>query len=136
MEILLKVNLKKVIDDFYNLFFNEENDLTRIFRNTELTLQKHELQKSLELLLSNILDKEEVSKYLRDLGVRHITYEVKPYHYEQAKQALLLAIKNNLKESDFIKEEKAITEFVTFICINMMNGASSVLKSERKNVEI
>ncbi len=133
MDILLKLDLKKVIDDFYNIFFSEENELTRIFRNTELKLQKHELQKSLELLLSNILGKDEVSTYLKDLGIRHITYEVKPYHYEQAKTALIMAIKNNMKESDFKREENTINEFVTFICTNMMNGASSVQNSESSN---
>jgi hemoglobin-like flavoprotein len=122
-------NIDTFVDFFYKDFFEDTPEIEVIFRNTELKLQKEQLKLGLEKIFSLSEDREELDRYLNDLGVRHVAYEVTPVQYEFAKRSLMKAFRHTLKNSWNEELETRVGSLIEHICTVMHEGALKVSKA-------
>ena len=128
MSQFLKENLDQFVDVFYEDFFNNTEEIAKVFRNTSLTMQKEELKNGLKTILEKQDNQNELNSYLEDLGVRHVAYEVRPHHYENVKRSLLYSFKT-IHEGSWSEElEKEYSSLINHICTRMMLGAEKLDK--------
>lgn len=122
MNILIN-NIDQFVDVFYKDFFEKNEEIANSFRNTDLKDQKLELKKGLLFILDNLNNSKVLNEYLEDLGVRHVSYEVHTWHYDNVRHSLLNAFKSIHGEDWNAETEKKCLELINHICLMMMNGA-------------
>ncbi len=115
----------KFATDFYDLALSLSPDLNRVFRNTDLKLQKTELIKGFLIIFSTLEDEDKLEEYLYELGIRHLTYEVLPEHYPVIEHALLHTIRNLHGESWEEPLELEWQRLLFFITDTMLKGSRS-----------
>ena len=81
----------ELMDRFYGRLFNEHPELRPIFPD-DMGDQKKHLATSLATIVQNLRQPEKLTKYLEDLGLRHVQYKVKREHYPVVGQTLLAAL--------------------------------------------
>ena len=92
---IMRVHSTEFADYFYEELLRTHSDLATVFRNTDLSQQKEKLIEGVHRIFELLGDAEEkkLIKYLNDLGVRHICYEVTEKHYPVMREVLLKAVK-------------------------------------------
>ena len=118
-------NIEEFVDFFYDDFFAKNKRIKAVFRNTDIKMQKNEMRLGLLTIIAQIDDQEHLSSYLQDLGLRHISYEVRIEDYAIVKESLLRAFKHIYKEEWNTETEKEFSDLVNYICEQMILGAKS-----------
>ncbi len=125
-QAILQSRSGEFIDHFYEEFFRSQPDLARVFRNTELNLQKERLWKGI-LEILDLVDRPLVlRKHLRDLGLRHICYEVRDRHYSVVGDKLLNAVKHVHQDEGDNQSESLWTSLVSMLVEEMIAGSRQV----------
>ncbi len=101
-----------------------------MFRNTNLSKQKGKLIEGVERIFE-LLDEDEkkLTRYLNDLGVRHICYEVTEKHYPVVKEVLLKAVKH-VHQSEWNQEyENWWNALIAMMTDRMIAGCHSLQRA-------
>lgn len=114
----------KIVDSFYDIFFDLSPDLEKVFRNTAMQTQKKRLYEGLVEIIDLADQSNKKADYIKDLGVRHVAYEVESYHYPVVRKALIQAFNEHVGELSTEWED-----LVDDIVEGMRTGANSL---ERK----
>lgn len=127
--MLTKEELKQFVDIFYEKFFESAPFVEMLFNNTDINIQKDELEAGVTYIFS-ILDKPDVlEKYLLELGQRHVAYQVKNVHYVLVEDCLVESMielkKDNISDEDLAQWKT----YVKIICAKMKEGAVQVVKA-------
>ncbi len=128
MEKILN-NIDLFVDYFYKDFFEETPEIVETFRNTNLSLQKKELKFGLKKVFSLIEKREELDEFLFELGVRHVSYEVTPKHYQIVKRSLMKSFRHVLAEEWDEEVGSRVGSLIEHICSKMHDGALTVSKA-------
>ncbi len=70
-----------VVTAFYERLFTCFPETKPLFAATDMFEQRKKLQQSLTLIVEHMQHPEVLSSMLRELGLRHVTYGVRPEHY-------------------------------------------------------
>ena len=92
-------------DVFYSRLFLKEPSLRKMFQVPK-EVQAKKLIDMLDLIVSRLDRIDEVSEDIRQLAIRHVSYGVKPKHFEDVGKALLWSISKGLG-NDWNKEVEA-----------------------------
>ena len=115
-------------DIFYDHFFENNPEVEKIFRNTDLRIQKLELIKGFLMIFSLIENTKKLTNYLKDLGARHVCYEIESHHYDRVRESLLYAIAS-IHEEHWNEEFAREWEKISFLIINTMKSGSEGIKA-------
>lgn len=128
---IMEENSTEFADYFYQELFTTNSDLATVFRNTDLSQQKEKLVEGVGRIVELFVDADEkrLTKYLHDLGVRHICYEVTEKHYPVMREVLLKAVKH-VHQSEWNQEyERLWNSLSTTIIEHMIAGCRSIRKA-------
>ena len=125
-------NLEKLVRVFYDDFFRKNPEIKSIFRNSQLEKQQIELKNGLELIFNIKDDTKKLDRFLEDLGIRHVTYEVTAKHYVDVKESLTYAFKQTYQDDYNSKLEKETSDLIDYICSKMLTGAKKVSSRSRE----
>lgn len=95
---LIKPNADKVADKFYETLFKDFPQAKPLFKGVNLEKQKIALINSLVFSVSHLKKLDELEKYLKGLGARHVDYGAADEHYDWVGQSLLKTFKHFLKQ--------------------------------------
>ena len=113
-QAILQSRSGEFIDHFYEEFFRSQPDLARVFRNTELNLQKERLWKGI-LEILDLVDRPLVlRKHVRDR------------HYSVVGDKLLNAVKHVHQDEWDNQSESLWTSLVSMLVEEMIAGSRQV----------
>ena len=117
---IIALNSKEFTDYFYPELLHTHSDLARSFRNTDLPKQKEKLIEGLGKIFQLLGNETELTRYLHDLSVRHLCYEVNEEHYPIVKDVFLKSVKQ-IHQTEWNQEyENWWTALLTLITNNMI----------------
>lgn len=111
---------------FYGRLF-EVTPYIRILFPANLTHQKEKLISTLALAIRGLNQPEEIKGMVQALGLRHVSYGVKPHHYDLVGEALLWTLKQQLGHQFTAEVAEAWTTAYTLLANPMQQGAQTVL---------
>ncbi len=86
---LLKPKAKELAKAFYTELFSEYPGVETLFDMTTLDMQQNKLTSAIDMLISNIRNKNELIEMLKNLGHRHQVYGALPDHYPAVSSVLI-----------------------------------------------
>jgi hemoglobin-like flavoprotein len=110
---------------FYGRLFDLNPSLRRLFK-IDMTEQSKKLVSMLETIVESIDDWEQIVPVLRELGQRHVTYGVKPEHYDTLCSALVWAFGQALQPGFDDEVREAWTAVIQTVNEQMKIGASAI----------
>lgn len=91
--IQIQANSDNFAIAFYQNLFTDYPEIKPLFINTDMEQQGKKLFDSLVLVVENVRHPELLRKALKELGKRHIKYQVLPSHYPLVGDSLLKTLK-------------------------------------------
>lgn len=85
--------------DFYRCLFAQNPGLESLFTNVEMAAMRTMLMRMIGVTVRGLHNLPELLPKLRDLGLRHVGYGVRPEHFDFIEEALLHALKIHLGEA-------------------------------------
>jgi hemoglobin-like flavoprotein len=82
---------------FYQRLFDLNPELRPLFKN-DMRIQGVKLMTMLAMVVYNLHEPGQILPAIRDMGVRHVGYGVKPADYDALREALLWTIEQALAE--------------------------------------
>ena len=116
---------RQLVDEFYDDLLNSSQSLPHSFRNTDMEAQKERMVEGLEMAVSLFTEGKNASGYLKDLGMRHIAYEVEDNHYPLVEKVLTEVL--NRYGRTYLEGFDG-GEFSQAVVNGMRAGASGLLK--------
>jgi hemoglobin-like flavoprotein len=110
---------------FYGRLFDLDPSLRELFK-IDMTEQSKKLAATLDSLVESIDDWERIIPVLRELGQRHVTFGVKPQHYDMLCKALVWAFGQALDRGFDDEVRAAWTALILAVNEQMKIGAASV----------
>ena len=108
---------------FYERLFADHPDLRPLFKH-DMRIQGVKLMTMLAMVVYHLHEPGQVLPAIRDLGVRHVGYGVKPADYEALKEALLWTLGQALGEEFTPAARDAWT-----VCYDELAGAMKTAAS-------
>jgi nitric oxide dioxygenase len=108
---------------FYERLFADHPDLRPMFKH-DMRIQGVKLMTMLAMVVYNLHEPGQVLPAIRDLGVRHVGYGVKPADYEALREALLWTLGQALGEEFTPAARDAWT-----VCYDELAGAMKTAAS-------
>jgi len=112
-------------DLFYGRLFEDDPSLEALFPS-DLTEQKQKLMATLATAVGGLGKLEDIVPVVRELGVRHAAYGVKPEHYDTVANALLWTLEQGLGEAFTDAVNDAWTEAYMILAETMKEAAAEV----------
>jgi hemoglobin-like flavoprotein len=81
-----------IANRFYDRLFRDYPAIKPVFANADLAEQKKNLLASLQFVIANVRQPEELTGALRDLAHRHLAYGAEREHYDAVMTTLLLTL--------------------------------------------
>jgi methyl-accepting chemotaxis protein len=122
------LNPEEASEIFYTKLFSIEPGLRFLFKE-DISSQAHKLVSMITFVVHKLDNLEEVMEDVRDLGLRHKKYQVKPEYFESLASALLWTLENRLgKAWNDETKEAWVTIYSTLAngMINAVNESQSV----------
>lgn len=116
-------------DFFYERVGERIPEFGHLFRNSNLELQKAEFIKGFLMVFSLFQNEKELVQFLKDLGTRHVCYEVRKEHYPPIREALLEALENLHGSEWNPRLAENWRELVGVITSRMLEGSDSILSA-------
>ncbi|XP_068693096.1 neuroglobin-like [Montipora foliosa] len=136
-------DLEHVGVDFYLRLFTDSPELLPLFSfrdidlsnetarsDKRLTRQALATMQHVDLAVSSLNDLGSIVPALKDLGARHVMYNVKDHHYESVGAALLETLQNGLGERFTTEVREAWTKVYGIVANTMKAGAREVLDAQ------
>lgn len=78
-----------IVSRFYEILWEDFPELRSLFAKADMENQKNALVGSLAFIISHLDSPENLQKYLRSMGSRHVNYGVQDQHYAMIGQSLI-----------------------------------------------
>jgi len=112
-------------DLFYGRLFEDDPSLEALFPS-DLTEQKQKLMATLATAVGGLGKLEDIVPVVRELGIRHAAYGVKPEHYDTVAGALLWTLEQGLADAFTPEVKAAWTEAYMILAETMKEAAAEV----------
>ena len=109
---------------FYEVLFENHAGVKPLFENVETEDQQKKLIQSLVVIVKSLEEPEKLSRYLQDLGARHIEYNVTEEDYPAVAETLLLVLAEFAGDAWTDELEEAWAEALEAIAGLMLEGAA------------
>lgn len=110
---------------FYHHLFTLDPSLRSLF-HTSIGLQGRKLMEALHYTLAALEKPAELVPVLMAMGRRHVAYGVQNKHYRTVTQAMLLTLRDALRNEYTSAAAKAWRMALEFVCETMQRGADTV----------
>jgi hemoglobin-like flavoprotein len=107
--------------DFYNRLFYLYPALRPLFKE-DIRTQARKFTAHLSYLIKHVRNWDAINTDVQELGKRHVTYQVKPLHYEHVGEALFYALRFHLKTKWDAPVEEAWQKFYRIVADKMMGS--------------
>ncbi len=114
---------------FYERLFTLDPSLRPMFKS-DMKQQGKKLMTTLALAVRGLDRPEQILPAVRHLGQRHVSYGVRPAHYQTVGEALLWALEQGLGDA-FTAEVKAAWAAAYALLANVMQDAASQVEGSR-----
>jgi len=121
----------EVADEFYNNLFTIDPDLKSLFA-TDRKIQEQKFMATLMTIVIGLDNLENIIPSIEALGLRHVSYNVKPGHYTTVAAALLTTLEKLLGDDYTPEVRGAWTEVYWLLSKIMIDAAESVESVENK----
>ncbi len=111
---------------FYHHLFEKNPQLMSIFHG-DLHSQGQKLMDMLDFIVTNIGNPDTLLPAVRELGVRHVGYQVKTEHYEMVGESLIFAMGELLGDAFTEEAEAAWKKAYAFLAEVMIEAANEVI---------
>ena len=88
---------EKITDSFYSKLFTLDDSIKPMFK-IDLGVQGLKLTDTLTFIIKHMGNIEDTIPIVKELGVKHLDYGTKPYHYELVLEALIFSFEKHLEE--------------------------------------
>jgi PAS domain S-box-containing protein len=119
---LIKPQSDEFVSNFYEILFNESEQIKILFMNTKMEQQKEKLWQSLEIIIENLRKPKLINVFAKGLGATHAKYGVLIEHYPIVANALIQALKAQMGVEWTPETEKAWVDAYTIIQSAMIEG--------------
>ncbi len=119
---LVKLQSEEFVSDFYEILFNDSDQIKALFINTKMEQQKEKLWQSLEIIIENLRKPKLINVFAKGLGATHAKYGVLVEHYPIVANALIQALKAQMGLEWTPETEKAWVDAYTIIQSAMIDG--------------
>ncbi|MEQ9642938.1 MAG: globin family protein [Alphaproteobacteria bacterium] len=109
---------------FYRRLFEIDESTAALFRETDMTKQRHKLLMVLSTVVSGLDQLDRLLPLVRELGRRHAGYGVTPTHYESVGRSLLATLEQGLGEAWTPAVARAWACAYTIVAHEMRVGAA------------
>ncbi len=125
---LARPHALKIVNRFYEILWTDYPIAQTLFVSTDMVKQKHALVGSLAYIVDHLEDGPLLTKYLENMGERHVRYGVEDPHYDMVGNSLLKTFSEAFGEAwtRDLAEQWAMA--VGFIATTMRKGAARVQK--------
>ena len=123
---LIKPQADEFVSDFYEILFQESEQIKTLFMNTKMEQQKEKLWQSLEVIIENLRKPKLINVFAKGLGATHAKYGVLVEHYPIVANALIQALKAQMGLEWTPETEKAWVDAYTIIQSAMIDGMTLV----------
>ncbi|MEP6726299.1 MAG: globin domain-containing protein [Bacteroidota bacterium] len=89
------INPQVIGDVFYSKLFTDEPAVKRLFK-APITAQYKKLIDMISVIVGRLQEIESITDGIREMGIRHAGYGVKPQHYKSVGDALLWTLEQGL----------------------------------------
>ncbi len=121
---------------FYELLFENHADVKPLFENVETEDQQKKLIQSLVVIVKSLEEPEKLSRYLQDLGSKHLEYKVTENDYPAVAETLLLVLAEFAGDAWTDELEEAWAEALEAIAGLMLEGAANALANKQQEEEL
>lgn len=109
---------------FYQRLFTR-NPQVRMLFSANFIQQKQKLVDAITLAVRGLHEPATILPYVQALGLRHVSYGVKPMHYNMVGEALLWALAQTLQEQFSAELQEAWAEAYALLAHAMQEGAKN-----------
>lgn len=117
---------------FYNRLFELDPAVRQMFQ-TDLNDQGRKLMQMLAMVVAGLDRLDTITPAVRDLGRRHVDYDVRAEHYPTVGAALIWTLEKGLGDAFTTEAREAWTAAFALLS-TVMTGAAAELESERAAV--
>ncbi len=114
---------------FYDLLFEIHPQIKPMFEHLSMKEQGKKLLSALSTIIVSLEDSEQLTAFLKGLGIRHIGYGTKGKHYHAFGECLLQALATISGENWSDELEEAWQEGYTLVASIMQQGAGEAADS-------
>uniref|UniRef100_UPI00403F00D7 AAA family ATPase n=1 Tax=Microcoleus sp. OTE_8_concoct_300 TaxID=2964710 RepID=UPI00403F00D7 len=119
---LIKPQSEEFVSKFYEILFQESEQIKTLFMNTNMEQQKEKLWQSLEVIIENLRKPKLIHVFAKGLGATHAKYGVLEEHYPMVANALIQALKAQMGLEWTPETEKAWVDAYKIIQSAMIDG--------------
>jgi PAS domain S-box-containing protein len=119
---LIKPQFDEFVSNFYEILFNESEQIKSLFMNTKMEQQKEKLWQTLEIIIENLRKPKLINVFAKGLGATHAKYGVLVEHYPIVANALIQALKAQMGLEWTPETEKAWVDAYKIIQSAMIDG--------------
>ncbi len=119
---------------FYETMFENYPEVQSLFENVDQEDQQRKLIQSLMVIVKSLEQPEKLSSFLKELGARHLDYQVSSVHYPIVQESLLIALEKIAGEAWNEELYDAWNEALETISAIMIEGASQALSSKSSEI--
>jgi PAS domain S-box-containing protein len=119
---LIKPQADEFVSKFYEILFQESEQIKSLFLNTKMEQQKEKLWQSLEIIIENLRKPKLINVFAKGLGATHAKYGVLVEHYPIVANALIQALKAQMGVEWTPETEKAWVDAYKIIQSAMIDG--------------
>ncbi|MBL4886025.1 MAG: PAS domain S-box protein [Planctomycetaceae bacterium] len=109
---------------FYQTLFENHPEAKPIFDGVAMEEQQQKLIQSLIVIVKSLEQPEKLTKFLKELGVRHLDYQVSSVHYPLVQESMLIALEKVAGDAWNKELYNAWNEALEVISSIMIEGAS------------
>ncbi len=123
---LIKPKSEEFVSKFYEILFQESEQIKTLFMNTKMEQQKEKLWQSLEIIIENLRKPKLINVFAKGLGATHAKYGVLVEHFPIVANALIQALKAQMGLEWTPETEKAWVDAYTIIQSAMIDGMTAM----------
>jgi len=120
---------------FYELLFQNYPEVKPLFENVDFPEQRKKLIQSLVVTMKTLEEPEQLTRFLHDLGARHVEYNVSEEDYPAVAETLLLVLAEFAGDAWNDELEEAWAEALEAVAGLMLAGAEKVQQNSNQLVE-
>ena len=114
---------------FYDTMFENYPDMQTLFEGVEPEEQRRKLIQSLMVIVKSLEQPDKLTSFLKELGARHLDYQVSSVHYPIVQESMLIALEEIAGDAWNEELYDAWKEALEVVSDIMIEGASEAISS-------